>query len=91
LRLESKYSETNKKNSYKFLALQFSQPVKKIQVSSSLRLPLECNKFEGFWALLSRAESRTTNMSTAVKIPYVKSVHQEQRRKLTKIINLKRE
>jgi len=30
-------------------------------------------------------------MSTAVKIPYVKSVHQEQRRKLTKIINLKRE
>ena len=47
------YSETNKKiNSYENLALQFSQPAK-IQVSSSLRLPLECSKSEGFWALLS--------------------------------------
>ena len=62
------HSETNKKiNSHRNSALQFSQPVE-IQVSSSLSLPLECSKSEGFWALLSRAESRTTYMSTAVKI-----------------------
>jgi len=43
------YSKTNKEiNSYRNLALQFSQPVE-IQVSSSLRLPLECSKSEGFW------------------------------------------
>ena len=61
------YSETNKEiNSYRILALQFSQPAK-IQVSSLLRLPLECSKSEGLWALLSRAESRATYMSTAIK------------------------
>ena len=61
------YTETNKKiNSYRILALQFSQSTK-TQVSISLRLPLECSKSEGFWALLSRAESKATYMSTAAK------------------------
>ena len=46
-------SETNKKiNSYRNLALQFSQPTE-IQISSSLKLSLEYSKSEGFWALLS--------------------------------------
>jgi len=49
------YSETNKEiNSYRNLALQCSQPAK-IQVSSSLKLPLECSKSESFWVLLSWA------------------------------------
>ena len=47
------YSETNKEiKSYRNSALQFSQ-LAEIQVSSSLSLPLECSKSEGFWALLS--------------------------------------
>ena len=46
-------SETKKEiNSYRNSTLQFSQPVE-IQFSSSLRLPLECSKSEGFWSLLS--------------------------------------
>ena len=62
------YSETNKKiKSYRNLALQFSQPAE-IKVSSSLSLPLEYSKSEGFWALLFRAEFRATYMSTAAKI-----------------------
>jgi len=62
------YSWTNKEiNSYKILALQFSQPIK-IHVSSSLRLSLECSKSEGFWALLSRVEFRATYISAAAKI-----------------------
>jgi len=47
------YNETNKEiNSYRILALQFSQPAK-IQVSSSHRLLRKYSKSEGFWALLS--------------------------------------
>ena len=44
-----------------------SANLQKIQVSSSLRLPQECSKSEGFWALLFLAESRGTYMSTAAK------------------------
>ena len=87
------YSWTNKEiKSYKNLALQFNQPAG-IQVSSSLSLPLECDKSEGFWALFSRAESRTTYMSIAAKIFLIFiTVHKEQIRKLTKKnVNLKRE
>ena len=47
--------------------LQFSQPTE-IQVSSPLSLPLECCKSDGFWALLSWAESTATYMSNAAKI-----------------------
>jgi len=62
------YSETTKEiKSYRNSALQFSQPAE-IHVSNSLSLSLECSKYEGFWALLSRAESRATYISTAAKI-----------------------
>ena len=92
LRLESMYSETNKKiNSYKNLVLQFSQPIE-IQVSNSLRLLLECSKSKGFWALHSWVESRATYMSNAVNIFLIFiPTYQEQRRKLTNNVNLKRE
>jgi len=69
------YSELIKKiNGYRNLALQFNQPTK-IQISSSLRLPLECSKSEGFWTPLSWAESRATYMSTAAKFPWYLSLH----------------
>ena len=53
LRLESKYSETNKEINATDIKLCNSANQQKIQVSSSLRLPHECSKSEGFLALLS--------------------------------------
>ena len=86
------YSELNKKiNSCRNLALQFNQPAE-IQVSSSLRLPLECSKSESFWVLFLEQSPGATYMSTAAKISLISTAaHQEQRKKLTKNINLKRE
>ena len=69
LRLERKYSKTNKEiNSYRFKLCNLAN-LQKIQVSSSLRLSQECSKSEGFLTLLSWAESKATYMSTAAKIP----------------------
>ena len=60
-------------------------------MSSPLRLPRLHDNTEVFWAMLARAESRDTYMSTAALVSLISfTAHQEQRRKLTNKVNKKR-
>jgi len=70
------YSESNNEtNSYRYLKFAIQPTCKKKQISGSLRLPLECSKSEGFWAVFSWAEPRATYMSTVAKIFFLLNLY----------------
>jgi len=71
-------------------SLKFNHPAKKL-LSSPLRLSRLRGNTEVFWALLSRAESRDTYVTTAALVSLISfTIHWEQRRKITNKVNKNR-
>ena len=84
-------SESNKEINATEIKLCNSANLQKIQVSSSLRLPQECSNLRASGLCILEQSPGRLIVHCSKNFLVVKPIHQEQRRELTKNVNLKRD